>query len=118
MIAARLRLFKTFLLFSVFSSSAAAAPPEAVTKALREAKVPQASVSILVQEVGARRPSLALNPSTSRNPASVMKLVTTYAALELLGPAYRWKTEVYRDGEALALKGYGDPKLTFESFWM
>ena len=47
-----------------------------------------------------------------------MKLVTTYAALELLGPAYRWKTEVYLDGDDLYLKGYGDPKLNHESFWM
>ena len=60
------------------------------------------------------------------NPASVMKLVTTYAALELLGPAYRWKTEAYAtapvregvlDGD-LALKGYGDPKLDLEAFWV
>jgi D-alanyl-D-alanine carboxypeptidase/D-alanyl-D-alanine-endopeptidase (penicillin-binding protein 4) len=47
-----------------------------------------------------------------------MKLVTTYAALELLGPAYRWKTEAYVDGSDVVLKGYGDPKLDFESFWM
>ena len=60
------------------------------------------------------------------NPASSMKLVTTYAALELLGPAYRWKTETYAGGpltgEALhgdlILKGYGDPKLTLENFWL
>ena len=60
------------------------------------------------------------------NPASVMKLVTTYAALDLLGPAYRWKTEVYAtapvregvlDGD-LVLKGYGDPKLDLEAFWV
>jgi D-alanyl-D-alanine carboxypeptidase/D-alanyl-D-alanine-endopeptidase (penicillin-binding protein 4) len=52
------------------------------------------------------------------NPASVMKLVTTYSALELLGPAYRWKTEAYIDGNDVVLKGYGDPKLNLESFWM
>jgi D-alanyl-D-alanine carboxypeptidase/D-alanyl-D-alanine-endopeptidase (penicillin-binding protein 4) len=54
-----------------------------------------------------------------------MKLVTTYAALELLGPAYRWKTEAYaaaptREGVLegdLLLKGYGDPKLDLEAFW-
>ena len=113
------RLFKTFLLlFALTSVRATAAPPDMVSKGLRDARVPQASVSILVQEVGARRPSLALNADASRNPGSVMKLVTTYAALELLGPAYRWKTEVYRDGEDLYLKGYGDPKLNYESFWM
>ena len=32
------------------------------------------------------------------NPASVMKLVTTFAALELLGRDYRWKTEAYLGG--------------------
>jgi D-alanyl-D-alanine carboxypeptidase/D-alanyl-D-alanine-endopeptidase (penicillin-binding protein 4) len=52
------------------------------------------------------------------HPASVMKLVTTYAALELLGPAYRWKTEAYLDGGDLILRGYGDPNLNYESFWL
>jgi D-alanyl-D-alanine carboxypeptidase/D-alanyl-D-alanine-endopeptidase (penicillin-binding protein 4) len=55
-----------------------------------------------------------------------MKLVTTYAGLELLGPAYAWSTEVYASGplqnEMLAgdliIKGYGDPKLTLENFWL
>jgi D-alanyl-D-alanine carboxypeptidase/D-alanyl-D-alanine-endopeptidase (penicillin-binding protein 4) len=58
------------------------------------------------------------------NPASTMKLVTTLAALELLGPDYRWRTEAYLDGTLadgvlhgnLVLKGYGDPKLTIEQW--
>jgi D-alanyl-D-alanine carboxypeptidase/D-alanyl-D-alanine-endopeptidase (penicillin-binding protein 4) len=29
------------------------------------------------------------------NPASVMKLVTTFAALDLLGPAYTWSDTVF-----------------------
>jgi D-alanyl-D-alanine carboxypeptidase/D-alanyl-D-alanine-endopeptidase (penicillin-binding protein 4) len=64
-------------------------------------------------------------PDVARNPASVMKVVTTWAALEYLGPAYRWPTEVYLLGEfdggkldgELALKGYGDPFLILEEFW-
>ena len=59
------------------------------------------------------------------NPASVMKLLTTYSALEVLGPAYRWKTEVFTHGVKengrlkgdLIFKGYGDPKITVEEFW-
>jgi D-alanyl-D-alanine carboxypeptidase/D-alanyl-D-alanine-endopeptidase (penicillin-binding protein 4) len=55
-----------------------------------------------------------------------MKLVTTYAALQLLGPAYRWKTEVYLEGTRreetlegnLVLRGHGDPKLTYEAVWL
>jgi len=107
---------------------AAASPglPREVAEALRAASVPPAAVSIVVQEVGAKRPVLSLNAELPRNPASVMKLFTTYAALELLGPAYHWKTEAYADGTLrdgvlegnLALKGYGDPRLDYESFWM
>ena len=119
-IAAVPRLFKSFpVLWALISFGATGAElPAPVLQALRDARVPQASVSIVVQEVGARRPSFALNAAASRNPGSVMKLVTTYAALELLGPAYRWKTEAYRDGDELYLKGYGDPKLNYESFWL
>jgi len=112
------RYFKTFLLWSALTPALAAGLPEPVAKALRDAKVPQSSVSIVVQEVGAQPPALTLNAGAARNPASVMKLVTTYAALELLGPAYRWRTEAYLDGEDLVLKGSGDPKLTYESFWI
>ena len=113
------RLFKPFvLLLALAPAAGGAALPDQVAKGLRDARVPQASVSILVKELGARRPVLALNPGATRNPASVMKLFTTYAALELLGPAFRWKTEAYQDGPDLVLKGYGDPKLNYESFWM
>lgn len=99
-------------------------PPE-VERALRAAGIPASSVAVVVQPVGAARPTLSINAERPMNPASVMKLVTTYAALELLGPAYRWKTEVYAAGTPvdgvlrgdLILKGYGDPHLTYEDFW-
>ena len=100
--------------------------PAPVANALRDARVPQANVAIVVQPVGSERSSLSLNAGKAMNPASVMKLVTTFAALELLGPAYRWKTEAHitgtlRDGVLegeLVLKGHGDPRLDYESFWM
>ena len=97
-----------------------------LAQALRAASVPQSNVAIVVQELGAARPAFSYNATVPMNPASVMKLVTTFAALELLGPAYHWKTEAYataplRDGVLegdLVLKGYGDPKLDYEGFWM
>jgi D-alanyl-D-alanine carboxypeptidase/D-alanyl-D-alanine-endopeptidase (penicillin-binding protein 4) len=92
--------------------------PRSVRQALRTAGVPASSVSAWVQEVGAARPSVAARADAPMHPASVMKLVTTYAALELLGPAYRWKTEAYVDGDELFLRGYGDPNLNYESFWL
>lgn len=118
----------TFLLLGAAACLAQAqgALPPAVSQALAAAKIPPASVAIVVQEVGASRAALSQNAAEAMNPASVMKLVTTYAALELLGPAYQWKTEAWvagamRDGVLegdLILKGGGDPKLDLESFWM
>jgi D-alanyl-D-alanine carboxypeptidase/D-alanyl-D-alanine-endopeptidase (penicillin-binding protein 4) len=113
--------------FTLLSVSAAARDlPKPVRDALRAAAVPTSAVAVVVQDVGAARPALSLNARTAMNPASVMKLVTTFAALELLGPAYKWKTEVYVAGALndgvlegdLVLKGYGDPRLDYESFWM
>jgi D-alanyl-D-alanine carboxypeptidase/D-alanyl-D-alanine-endopeptidase (penicillin-binding protein 4) len=110
-------IFKIFALWLALTPVWAALP-DPVSKALREARVPEGAVSVAVQELGARRTTLAHNARAARNPASVMKLVTTYAALELLGPAYRWRTEVYVDDQDLVLKGFGDPKLNYESFWL
>src|SRR5438477_10864311 len=100
-----------------FKALAADFPP-ATAKALRNAGIPENSVAVWVQEVGVGRPTLSWRADAPMNPASAMKLVTTYAALELLGPAFRWKTEVYLDGDDLVLRGMGDPKLNYESFWM
>jgi serine-type D-Ala-D-Ala carboxypeptidase/endopeptidase (penicillin-binding protein 4) len=100
--------------------------PASVQQALRAAGIPPTSASAVVQPVDARRPSLQVNEAVAMNPASVMKLVTTFAGLEVLGPAYRWRTNAYLDGVlrdgvlqgSLLLKGTGDPKLSFESFWL
>jgi D-alanyl-D-alanine carboxypeptidase/D-alanyl-D-alanine-endopeptidase (penicillin-binding protein 4) len=111
-------VFKGFLFATAMIPPAAGADlPALVGKALQAAGVPESSVGVVVQEVGATRPVLAVNPRRAMNPASTMKIVTTYAALELLGPAYRWKTAVYLDGDDLVLRGAGDPKLDYESFW-
>ncbi len=123
MIVALLRLFKPSLgfvcglaLLLALTPSHALPPP--VAKELKAAGIPASGVYLVVQEVGSATPVLAAHARAAVNPASLMKLVTTYAALELLGPAYRWKTEAYLDGEHLVLRGTGDPKLNYESFWM
>lgn len=100
--------------------------PEPVSAALKRARIPLSSVAIVVQEEHEDAPILTLNARQAMNPASTMKLLTTFASLETLGPAYRWKTEAYLNGNLengvlqgdLVFKGYGDPKLTVEQFWM
>ncbi len=99
--------------------------PASVSQALAAVKIPAANVAAVVQEVGVHNDRLRVNATAAMNPASVMKLVTTYAALEQLGPAYRWKTEVHTAGTLqdgvldgdLVLRGGGDPKLDLEAFW-
>ncbi|WP_206613590.1 D-alanyl-D-alanine carboxypeptidase/D-alanyl-D-alanine endopeptidase [Parahaliea mediterranea] len=66
-----------------------------------------------------------LNADTLMSPGSIVKVITTYAALEILGPNYRWDTTLLTDGriEGEVLKGNlylrfgGDPKLTIERLW-
>ena len=99
--------------------------PAAVADALKRASIPLSAVAVYVQAVDATATSINHNAAKSTNPASVMKLVTTAAALDLLTPAYRWKTEVYKDGNInnavlqgnLVLKGYGDPSFKAQEFW-
>jgi D-alanyl-D-alanine carboxypeptidase/D-alanyl-D-alanine-endopeptidase (penicillin-binding protein 4) len=100
--------------------------PQPVAEALAQSGIPQTSIGLYVQEVDSKRPLLAFGEARALSPASVMKLVTTYAGLSLLGPAYTWNTEIYTDKAPrngmldgnLYIKGYGDPQLTLERFWL
>ena len=101
-------------------------PPE-VDQALRRAKLPADAVSLLVMETQSPNSTrLSHRSEVPVNPASIMKLVTTYAALDSLGPAFTWNTPVFVDGVVrdgtlqgnLVIKGQGDPKLVVERLWL
>jgi serine-type D-Ala-D-Ala carboxypeptidase/endopeptidase (penicillin-binding protein 4) len=100
--------------------------PDAVRDGLQRAGIPLSHVGIVVQDVSTATPLIQLNAKEAMNPASTMKLLTTYAALELLGPAYTWRTEAYVDGRVeqgilegnLIIKGYGNPKFNAEHLWL
>ena len=105
-------------------------PPE-VEAALARAKVPREALATIVVDAASpanakAAPLLSYRANVSVNPASVMKLVTTYAGLELLGPAYTWLTPVFVDGSInngvltgnLIIQGKGDPKLVLERLWL
>jgi D-alanyl-D-alanine carboxypeptidase/D-alanyl-D-alanine-endopeptidase (penicillin-binding protein 4) len=128
--AARARRVAAFALLA-FGSAAAHSqfqqlPPE-VDAALARAKVPRDAVTLLVADADAvQPPRLAWRSQVPMNPASIMKLVTTYAGLDLLGPAFTWSTPVYVDGPIrngvlqgnLYIQGQGDPKLVIERLWL
>ncbi len=119
--------YSIFLFCLILSTGvAASALPPAVAAALKMAGVPASAVVMEVQEIGAPTPALRHGGAEAVNPASVMKLLTTYSALEILGPAYRWRTEAWLAGDLkdgvlagdLILKGGGDPRLSIEAFWL
>lgn len=99
--------------------------PERIRSILDGYRIDPNDISIFVQGRGESDPRLAHNADTKRNPASVMKLFTTYAALEELGPGHTWETRIFADGPVhdgvlqgdLWLVGEGDPLLTAEQFW-
>jgi D-alanyl-D-alanine carboxypeptidase/D-alanyl-D-alanine-endopeptidase (penicillin-binding protein 4) len=100
--------------------------PPPVATALQRAAIPPDAIGIYVQAVDGATPLLTVNDASAMNPASTMKLVTTSAALALLGPAYSWKTQAYTTGTQqgdvlngdLVIKGSGDPKLVTENLWL
>ena len=122
------RFWLAALLAAAASAAAARALPADVAAALERAKLPRDALVAVVQEVGSERNRLTWQADRPVNPASLMKLLTTGAALELLGPAWTWSTPVWLDGSVdpvqgvlhgnLVIQGSGDPKLVLERVWM
>lgn len=101
--------------------------PPSVEAALQRAKVPREALAAMVVELDSpKSPKLAYRPDEPMNPASVMKLVTTYAALDQLGPAFAWETPVYLDAVPqdgalrgnVYIQGQGDPQMVLERLWL
>jgi len=72
--------------------------PYGVRSKLNAAKLNSYGMSAYVTAVNSPRPLLGHQEQTSRVPASVMKLITSYAALGTLGPNYRWPFDVMTNG--------------------
>ncbi len=114
-----------FVLLLLPATVLARGVPTSVAEALARANVPQSAVAVVVEPLDGGGAVLAHRATEAMNPASVMKLVTSYAALDLLGPAFTFRTEVLLDGELaggilggnLVIRGGGDPKLTYERVW-
>lgn len=99
--------------------------PAPVALAARSLGLPEADISLWVQSVDGSDPMVSVNADAPRNPASTLKLATTFAALDGLGPAYTWDTEIFleapnRDGRVTGdvwVRGHGDPYLVAEEYW-
>lgn len=100
--------------------------PKAVALGLEKGQIPKEAISISVVEIEpghsgeiTAKTKLDWRSKQAMNPASTMKLLTTLTSLDVLGPQYRWRTNIYTDGLIrqgtlkgnLYLQGTGDPKL-------
>ncbi|KAF0815183.1 D-alanyl-D-alanine carboxypeptidase DacB [Andreprevotia sp. IGB-42] len=100
--------------------------PTSVSNALKSNKLAADGLSVAVLSLSDGKPVLQYQADKPVNPASTMKLVTTYSALGLLGPAWQWQTDLLADAQPvngvingnLYLRGSGDPKLTLERMWL
>ena len=113
------------VLFLPVTAAAEAELPSELAVAIKDADFTTDRIGLFIQGVEDRKPLVAFHADRFLNPASVIKLVTTAAALDMLGQGYRWSTEVMYTGNIeghtlngdLYIRGNGDPYLTPERFW-
>jgi D-alanyl-D-alanine carboxypeptidase/D-alanyl-D-alanine-endopeptidase (penicillin-binding protein 4) len=107
------------------SCFAASAQPAEVQQAMAAQHLPMESLSYVVIDVESGRVLAGHESEVPRSPASTIKLLTTFASLDMLGPAYTWHTRALIRGELkdgvldgdLILQGGGDPYMTLERWW-
>ncbi len=94
--------------------------PQVINEEIRRSGIPQKDISIYIKEAGKDGKVVAsLNASKRRTPASLIKVLTTYASVLKLGFDYRWPTKFYTTRSVkngvlhgdLFIQGFGDPTL-------
>lgn len=94
--------------------------PQVINEEIRKSGISKKDISIYIKEAGKNGKVVAsLNAYKERTPASVIKVLTTYASVLKLGFDYRWPTKFYTTGRLqngvlqgdLLIQGFGDPTL-------
>ncbi|MFL6131612.1 MAG: D-alanyl-D-alanine carboxypeptidase/D-alanyl-D-alanine-endopeptidase [Nocardioidaceae bacterium] len=101
-----------------------AALTSSIDTILSDPRLDGAMVSVAVRDANTGEPLYERNETQRLNPASNMKLFTSAAALDALGPDYRFGTDLLTDGRVrngtltsdLYLRGGGDPTLLAEDY--
>jgi D-alanyl-D-alanine carboxypeptidase/D-alanyl-D-alanine-endopeptidase (penicillin-binding protein 4) len=98
----------------------------ALERLLRAPALRGARVGLVVADLNTGTPIVERNPDRPMVPASNQKLLVASTALAHWGPAHRFETPVYVDGEidergvldgSLWIRGKGDPGFTSENLW-
>ena len=99
--------------------------PPGVSRTLAAQQLPASALSVVILDPTTGKVILSELPDTPRSPASTIKTVTTFAALDMLGPTFTWHTHALIRGQLTAgaldgdliLQGGGDPYITLERWW-
>jgi D-alanyl-D-alanine carboxypeptidase/D-alanyl-D-alanine-endopeptidase (penicillin-binding protein 4) len=113
----RNRLALVCISCTVLSAGSIAAVPAGVTQVMTAQHLPANALSFVIVDSDSGRVVTSQNPDTPRSPASTIKTVTTFAALDILGPAFIWQTHAWVHDGDLILQGGGDPYMTLERWW-
>src|SRR5277367_2624262 len=102
-----------FLIITSASTGAFADMPDEIHAVLQDKLLHRATVGIEVVRLGSAgdrcHPIFRFNEDTSLIPASNLKLATTSAALDALGPDFKFHTLLVRVNDDLVVIGDGDP---------
>ena len=121
----RLAYVSVLLSMCVFPVYGLPGAPAPVAKIIAAQHLPPNSVSFVIADPDSGKLIAGLDVDTPRSPASTIKVLTTFASLDLLGPAYVWHTRALFRGELtdgvldgdLILQGGGDPYMSLERWW-
>ena len=89
---------------------------------IKKHQIPENKLSIILEDSESGERLISINPNTSRSPGSVTKIFTAFAALDLLGEAYQWRTDAFIEKENnnkeivdhLLIRGGGDPSFSIK----
>jgi D-alanyl-D-alanine carboxypeptidase/D-alanyl-D-alanine-endopeptidase (penicillin-binding protein 4) len=111
------RILLACILFVPAAAGSAAPVPTTIEQTMTAQGLPANAVSFVILDADSGRVVMSQNPTAPRSPASTIKTVTTFAALDLLGPTFTWQTRAWNRGGDLILQGGGDPYITMERWW-
>lgn len=111
--------------YSTNSFSAPQKLPTSVQKALKKSHISSRQLAVSVRPLDGGKVKLNWRAAQKVSPASTEKIITTLAALETLGPNWRWRTQYLTDEPMddgvidgpLYIRGGGDPTYVIERLW-
>ena len=120
-------IFKFLILTFSFFASLFVFGQDSIDLLIKKHEIPESKLSIILEDNKSGKRLIDINSNRSRSPGSVTKLFTAFAAIDLLGSQYQWKTEAYIDQkdngkdsiDYLLIRGGGDPSFSIndlESF--